>query len=64
MTVVALFFGVFFQSQSSFAWTLFLMTLTALSTRLFEDIKRVWIREGFFFVIITLLFLGKYGFPF
>ena len=64
MTVIALFFGLFFQSQSSFAWTLFLMTLTALSTRLFEEIKRVWIREGLFFVIMALLFLGKYGLPF
>lgn len=64
MTVIALFFGVFFQSQSSFAWTLFLMTLTALSTRLFEEIKRVWLREGFFFVIMALLFMGKYGLPF
>lgn len=64
MTVIALFFGVFFQSQSSFAWTLFLMTLTALSTRVFEEIKRMWLREGLFFVIMTLLFMGKYGFPF
>lgn len=64
MTVIALFFGVFFQSQSSFAWTLFLMTLTALSTRLFEEIKRVWLREGLFFVIMALLFMGKYGLPF
>lgn len=64
MTVIALFFGVFFQSQTSFAWTLFLMTLTALSTRLFEEIKRVWLREGFFFVIMALLFMGKYGLPF
>ena len=64
MIVIAIFFGVFFQSQSSFAWTLFLMTLTALSTRLFEGIKRVWLREGFFLVIVALLLLGKYGFPF
>lgn len=64
MTVMAILFGVFFQSQSSFAWTLFLMTLMALSTRLFEGIKRLWLREGFFYVIITLLLLGKYGFPF
>ena len=64
MTVLAILFGVFFQSQSSFAWTLFLMTLMALSTRLFEGIKRLWLREGFFYVIITLLLLGKYGFPF
>jgi hypothetical protein len=64
MTVMAILFGVFFQSQSSFAWTLFLMTLTALSTRLFEGINRLWLREGFFYLIVALLLLGKYGFPF
>ena len=64
MTFMAILFGLFFQSQSSFAWTLFLMTLTALSTRLFEGINRLWLREAFFYVIIALLLLGKYGFPF
>ena len=64
MTVMAILFGIFFQSQSSFAWTLFLMTLTALLTRLFEGINRLWLREGFFYIIIALLLLGKYGFPF
>jgi hypothetical protein len=63
MTVMAILFGIFFQSQSSFAWTLFLMTLTALLTRLFEGINRLWLREGFFYIIIALLLLGKYGFP-
>ena len=63
MTVIALFVGVVFQSQSSFAWTLYLMTLTALSSRLFEEIKRGWLRESLFFVIMALLFLGKYGLP-
>lgn len=64
MTLMAILFGVFFQSQSGFAWTLFLMTLTALSTRLFEGIKRLWLREGLLYIIMTLLLLGKYGFPF
>lgn len=64
MTVTAIFFGVLFQSQTSFAWTLFLMTLTALSTRLLEGIKQGWIREAIFFMIFALLLGGKYGFPF
>lgn len=62
--VVSMFFGLFFQSQSSFAWVFFLMGLMALSTRLFEGIKRLWLRELFFSIIILLLLYGKYGFPF
>ncbi|MGB0367501.1 MAG: hypothetical protein ACPGC8_07680 [Flavobacteriaceae bacterium] len=64
MTFMAIIFGVLFQGQSSFSWTLFLMTLTALSTRLFEGIKREWLREGIFFVIIVLLLIGKQGLSF
>ncbi len=60
----SLLFGLFFQNQSELAWVLFLMALTALSTRLFEDIKKAWLREFFFTVIFLLLLLGKYGLPF
>ena len=64
LTVMAFFFWVIFQTQTSFASVLFLMAITALSTRLFEEIKRGWIRELLFFIIIGLLFVGKERFFF
>ena len=64
LAVSALLFGLFFQTQSSFSWVVFLMALTALSTRLFEDIRRLWLRSLLLFCIIGLLLLGKYGLPF
>lgn len=64
LAVSALLFGLFFQTQSSFSWVVFLMGMTALSTRLFEDITRPWLRSLLLFCIIGLLLLGKYGLPF
>lgn len=63
MTIVAILFGLAFQKQSHFAWVFFLMPLTALSTRLFEEIHRSWLRELIVLVIVALVFFGKFGFP-
>lgn len=63
-SATGLLFALAFQSQSHFAWIFFLMASTALSTRVFEGIKRAWLRELFFLGIIALLLVGKFGFPF
>lgn len=50
-----------FQSVSVVVWVLFIMTLSSVSGRFFEEIKHTWLREGLFFFITVLLFVGKTG---
>ena len=56
-------FGLFFQSQNQWAWLLLIMIVSALSTRFFEDIKRNWLRELLFLLLLSVLLCGKYGYP-
>ena len=60
---MAIGFGLFFQSQSQWAWLLLIMTISALSTRFFEGIKRNWLRELLFMLLLSVLLYGKYGYP-
>ena len=45
---MAITFVLFFQEQNKMSWLLFIMVVTALSTRLFEEIKRAWLSELIF----------------
>lgn len=56
-------FGLFFQSQNQWAWLLLIMIVSALSTRFFEGIKRNWLRELLFLLLLSVLLCGKYGYP-
>ncbi len=57
-------FALSFQSISVVVWMLFIMTLSSASGRFFEEIKRTWLTEGLFMIIIVLLFVGKEGVQF
>lgn len=59
--VLSIVFALSFQSVSVVVWVLFIMTLSCASGRFFEEIKRKWITEGLFVIIIALLFVGKTG---
>ena len=57
-------FVLFFQAQNKMSWLLLIMVVTALSTRLFEEIKRAWLRELIFLLILSFVLFGKHGSPF
>ena len=56
-------FVLFFHAHNQMAWLLPIMVVTALSTRLLEEIKRGWVRELLFLLILVLILFGKYGLP-
>lgn len=51
--------ALFFAHLSPLAWLLFIMVLAAISSRFFEEIKRVWISELLFLVYIAGILLSK-----
>ena len=61
--LAGLVFVLFFQAQNQMAWLLPIMVVATLSTRLFEEIKRAWVRELLFLLFFVLLLFGKYGLP-
>ncbi|MGB2398594.1 MAG: hypothetical protein ACPH63_07770 [Flavobacteriaceae bacterium] len=57
-----LLFALLFQTDSTLAWVLLLMVMSALSTRLFEEFKKGWIRELFFLFLLLLIIASKDSF--
>jgi hypothetical protein len=57
--LMGLLIGFVTRNTSSYAWILFIMTTSTLSTRMLEMIKSTWIREGLLIALLAGVCLSK-----
>lgn len=59
LATLTIIFALFFHGKTSLGWVLFSMALASLSSKLFEEIKKTWLREFFFVVLILMVWVSK-----